>query len=454
MAILSAHLNDAGITFVNEEKIICQEPGFALIENNNLITGSEAFANASIKPRQIQNEYWSNLQIELLSDYKFKNFSSADLVNSQLKKIWQSASKKNDQLVIAIPAYMSHENIGLLLGIAEELNIPVTYVCDAAVCATRRQYKDAALIHLDLSLHSILLTRINQKGCAQIDRSVIVKDCGLLSLYEKWLSIISEAFVRQSRFDPLHSADTEQLIRDQLPYWLLKASSSSVINLEIKFGDTIYRANIESKEFISAAMSIYKKIINNLRVLIKAGETPAVQFTDRASKILGLAKTIQEHIGGEFFLLEPGATARGLIKRYKTSFERGGLSLSQKMPWDQSEIIVRKNKSSKKDIIPTHLLFKHHAYSLNGDPIVVGTKVNNDERSIDIKESMPGVSRRHCVISSKDGHFIVTDNSRYGTYLNGNKIEESALLQVGDVIRIGVPGIKFSLISVEDSFGS
>ena len=69
-------------------------------------------------------------------------------------------------------------------------------------------------------------------------------------------------------------------------------------------------------------MSIYKKIISNLRVLIKAGETPAIQLTDRASKILGLAKTVQEHIGGECFLLEPGATARGLIKRYKSSFEK------------------------------------------------------------------------------------------------------------------------------------
>ena len=57
MAILAAHLNDAGITFVNDEMIICQEPGFALLENNNLITGSEAFANISIKPRQIQNQY-------------------------------------------------------------------------------------------------------------------------------------------------------------------------------------------------------------------------------------------------------------------------------------------------------------------------------------------------------------------------------------------------------------
>ena len=454
MAILAAHLNDAGITFVNDEMIICQEPGFALLENNNLITGSEAFENISIKPRQIQNQYWSNPQVELLSDYKFKNLSSADLVSAQFKKIWQSISKKNDQLAIAIPAYMTHENIGLLLGIAKELNIPITYICDAAVCATRRHYKNAVLVHMDLSLHSILLSRLNQEGHVQIDRSVIIEECGLLAFYEKWLTIISEAFVKQSRFDPLHSADTEQIIRDKLPFWFLKASNSPVINLEIKYSDTIYRANIESKEFISAAMSIYKKIISNLRVLIKAGETPAIQLTDRASKILGLAKTVQEHIGGECFLLEPGATARGLIKRYKSSFEKSDLSLSQKLPWDQSEVVVRKNKSSKKGILPTHILFEHHAYSLNEDPIVIGTKANNNERFIHIKESTPGVSRRHCVLSLKDGHFIVTDNSRYGTYLNENKIEESALLQVGDVIKIGMPGLKFALISVEDSFGS
>ncbi len=454
MAIFAAHLNDAGITIVNDEKILYQEPGFALLENHHLITGSEAFANASIKPRQIQNQYWSNLQVEHLSDYRFKNLSSADLASSQLEKIWQSIAKKDDQLAIAIPAYMTHQNIGLLLGITKELNISVIDICDAAVCATRRHYKNASLVHLDLSLHSILLTRMTQKGCAQIDRSVIVEDCGLLALYEKWLIIISEAFVKQSRFDPLHSAETEQLIRDKLPDWFLKASSSSVINLEIKFSGTIYRANIESKKFISAAMPIFQKIINNLRVLIQAEETPAIQFTDRASHILGLAETIQEHMGGEFFLLESGATARGLIKRYKPSFDSSSFILSQKMPWDRTEIIISKNEFSKRDALPTHLLFKNYAYILKDDPIVIGTLVNNEERSILIKESMPGVSRRHCVISSKDGHLIVTDNSRYGTYLNEHKIEGSALLKVGDVIKIGAPGLKLSLISVEDSCGS
>lgn len=170
MAILAAHFNDAGIIVVDDERILYREPGFALLEDDHLITGAEAYANASMKPRRIQNHYWSDLRTEPLPDRRFHHLSTADLVSCQLEQIWQRVAKEGDQLAIAVPAYMSNENIGLLLGIAAELNIPVIAICDAAVCATRRRYEHAVPVHVDLSLHSSSLTRLMQEGQVQVDR--------------------------------------------------------------------------------------------------------------------------------------------------------------------------------------------------------------------------------------------------------------------------------------------
>ena len=36
MGLLAAHLNDAGIVVVNDEKILYREPGFALLEDDHL----------------------------------------------------------------------------------------------------------------------------------------------------------------------------------------------------------------------------------------------------------------------------------------------------------------------------------------------------------------------------------------------------------------------------------
>jgi pSer/pThr/pTyr-binding forkhead associated (FHA) protein len=48
----------------------------------------------------------------------------------------------------------------------------------------------------------------------------------------------------------------------------------------------------------------------------------------------------------------------------------------------------------------------------------------------------------------------VRDFSRYGTFLNGHQIDGSAVLQVGDLIRLGTPGYELQLIATESAGGS
>ena len=328
MALLAAHLNDAGIIVVNDEKILYREPGFALLEDDHLIMGAEAYANASMKPRRIQNQYWSDLHTEPLRDHRFSHMSAADLVSRQLEQIWKNVASDGDRLAIAVPPYMSNENLGLLLGIASELKIPIVAINDAAVCATRRHYVHAVPVHIDLSLHSSSLTRLLQEGQVQVDRTEVIPDSGMLLLYENWLKVIAEAFVQQSRFDPLHTAETEQMLQDRMPNWLTEASSGGTIALEVEYRGISHHAEIESLELIAAAAPVYQSIVSSLRALFRAEEIPAIQMSDRAARMPGLADTLKTRVGGEVFLLEAGATARGLIKRCKADTKSGGATVA------------------------------------------------------------------------------------------------------------------------------
>jgi hypothetical protein len=454
MGLLAAHLNDAGIVVVNDEKILYHEPGFALLEDDRLITGAEAFANASLNPRRIQNHYWSQLRTDALPDRRFHHLSSADLVSCQLEQLWRIVAKPGDELAIAVPAYMNNENLGLLLGIAAELNIPIVAMTDAAVCATRRHYEHAVPVHVDLSLHSSQLTRLLQEEQVQVDRSEVIDDSGLVLLHENWVKTVAEALVQQSRFDPLHTAETEQLMRVKMPGWLAIACSSPVVSVAIEYRGTTHTAEIESLEFVAAAAPVYQGIVSSLRALYRSEELPAIQLSDRAARMPGLADTLKTRVGGEVFLLEPGATARGLIKRCTSARTGGGLTLSRHLPWDQSPVTVESAVAGDNGGQPTHLLFGHNAFSLRGEPLVLGSQAADDERWLDLQQDMSGVSRRHCVVSPENGQFIVTDHSRYGTFLNGHRIDGSAVLQTGDLIRIGTPGFELRLISAEDHSGS
>lgn len=455
VSLLAAHINDAGISVLDTEHILYREPGFALLEDDELATGLKAFEKARVKPRRIQNRFWSDLKTDPLSDRRFQHLSSADLVSRHLEHVWKSVSASGDRLVIAVPAYMSGAHLGLFLGIANELGVPVVGLVDAAVAATRREYRGAVPVHVDLSLHATTLTRIGQAGQAQLDRSAVIKASGMMSLYDAWIRVIADAFVKQSRFDPLHTAETEQLLLDRLSDWLAAASSSEKVTLDVEYRGISHSAELESLDLISAAAPVYQRIASQLRAIYRAEETPAIQLSDRAARMPGLADMLGARVGGEVFLLEPGATARGLVTRCR-DMQRGdgGVSLIRQLPWDQTPVAIQKNEAPAAAGLPTHLLFENTAFTIDSRPLLLGSQPAPGERWIDLQGDMPGVSRRHCSLVRQHDQCVVQDYSRYGTFLNGHKIDRSAVLQVGDLLRLGTPGYELRLIMTEAEGGA
>ena len=455
MSLLAAHINDAGISVLSAEQVLYREPGFALLDEDELTTGAKAFANARIKPRRIHNRFWSELTTDALPDRRFQHLSAADLVSRQLEQVWNAVAASGDRLVVAVPAYMTGDNLGLFLGIANEIGVPVAGLVDAAVAATRREYQGAVPVHVDLSLHVATLSRLRQNGQAQLDRSVVIESSGMLSLYDAWIRVISDAFVKQSRFDPLHTAETEQLLLDRLGEWLALASANDTLALEIEFRGIAHNAGLESLDLISAAAPVYQRIASQLRAIYRAEETPAIQLSDRAARMPGLADMLAARVGGEIFLLEPGATARGLLTRCRDmQHGDGGVTLVRQLPWDQSPVRIDKDEAPVTAGQPTHLLFENTAYPIDGRTLLMGSQPVPGERWIDLQGDMPGVSRRHCSIERSNGQCVVQDFSRYGTFLNGHKIDGSAVLQVGDVVRLGSPGYEFRVIMTEPDNGS
>lgn len=455
MSLLALDINDAAISVQNDSTVVYREPGFALLEEGGLTTGNEAYANARIMPRRIHTRYWSNLTTDALPDDRFRHLSAADLVSRQLEQLWTVARQHGDRLVIIVPHYMQASELGLLLGICNELSIPVAALIDAAVAATRRQYVDAAPVHVDLSLHTALMTRIGQDGEAQVQKSELVDEAGLSHLYDAWIRTLAEAFVQQSRFDPLHTADTEQLMLDRLPGWLADASAGGSISVVVEYRGIEHTAEIDALSLVSAAAPVYQKIVGQLRTLVRADETPAIQLSDRAASLPGLADMLKARVGGEVFLLEPGAAARGGLARGRQHASSGaGVSLVRQLPWDQSPIEVATDADAAVGGRPTHVLFGNTAYPINGQPLTLGSQVPAGERHIDFPEAMPGMSRKHCSLTVENGQCVVHDHSRYGTFLNGLRFDGSAVLQTGDLIRIGTPGFELRLITTEAPDGS
>ncbi|MDE0754035.1 MAG: FHA domain-containing protein [Woeseiaceae bacterium] len=455
MGQLAIHLNDADVTVFDGQKVVYREPGFAYLGNESLSTGIDAYSNARIDPRRVQNRFWSDLNTKPFSDHRFAHLSAADLASKQLEEIWTVVGDDVSGLVVAVPGYMSSENLGLFLGIAREIGLPVSALVDSAVAATRREYGGAVPVHIDLSLHRATLTRLAQPGMVQVDRTEVIDDVGLGVLSDIWLKTIAETFVQQSRFDPLHKAETEQMLLTHLSAWIDSASRHGKVEMEMQSGEITYRAEIEALALIGAAAPAYQQIASRLRALFRAEDVPAIQVTDRVARLPGLVDMLEARVGGEVFVLEPGATARGALARLrKHAGDSAAVSLLRQLPWDQAGIDVTQQSSENNATgMPTHLLFGHQGYEIGNLALVIGSQESAGERFLELDTDMPGVSRRHCSILQKNGQCVLEDHSRYGTFLNGHRVDGSSILQVGDAIRIGTPGYELQLITTKEVHG-
>lgn len=452
---LAIHLNDADVTVFDGQKVVYREPGFAYLGNESLATGIDAFSNARIDPRRAQNKFWSDLNTEPFSDHRFAHLSAADLASKQLEEIWGAVGRGVDDLVVAVPSYMPAESLGLFLGIARELELPVSALVDSAVAATRREYNGAVPVHIDLGLHRAMLTRLAQPEMAQVDRTEVIDDVGLGVLADVWLKTIAETFVQQSRFDPLHKAETEQALLNKLSAWIDTASRDGKVVMEMQSGESTYRAEVETLTLIGAAATVYQQIASRLRALFRAEDVPAIQVTNRVARLPGLVDMLEARVGGEVFVLEPGATARGALARLRPrgAGDPGAVSLLRQLAWDQAGISVTRATAEKNIGMPTHLLFGHQGHEIGNLPLVIGSQETTGERFLELENDMPGVSRRHCSVLQDSGQCVLEDHSRYGTYLNGHRVDGSSILQVGDAIRIGTPGYEFQLITTKEVHG-
>ena len=85
-------------------------------------------------------------------------------------------------------------------------------------------------VHLDIMLHRSTMTLI-QHGDLSLSHSE--PSIGWLALQRQWAKGIQNEFVRATRFDPMHSAESEQGLADSLPLLLENLNTMDTTELNL-----------------------------------------------------------------------------------------------------------------------------------------------------------------------------------------------------------------------------
>lgn len=451
MLTVGLELNDACFAVARDGEVRLAGPGYAVAEGDRLCFGEEARARLRLNPRAAQRRYWAALSDATLPQPVGGCGRAADLVHEHLAALWVD-NRDADAVILGVMPGWTAAQLGLLLGIARDVGMPVAGLVDAAVAASRRPCPGRTIWHLQATLDAAWLTRVEQsQGMARLGARERIDRCGVEALERGCAEFIARRFVECSRFDPLHDAVSEQRLYDALPGWLADASRRERVDLALEWRGNRYQASVGAEALRDCVARLAEPLNRRLRALASPREPSALLVHHRLADFPGLVDALLRLPACTPVLLEPGAAARGALRLRPVPNADGALHMTTALHWDQPPQDMAAGESAGESAggqqVPTHVVFAGRAWRIADGPVHIGTALADDEYGIRLDARAQAVSRRHCAISIEDGRVVVHDQSRYGTLLNGHRVEGSAVLEAGDEIVIGQPPLEFALIA-------
>ena len=215
-AVLDLH--DTALKIWRDDTDI-ESPGYVWFDGKQLRFGLAALRTQRRTPREVNTRFWSQLGTTPLSPPLGKARHTADLAHEHLQTLYEEANRP-DGVLLAVPGSFTREQLSLLLGIVEHLPFSIDGLIHRSALLASASGMSQGL-HVELQLHQTLVTQFQAAdGHVAATNSQALPGEGLLALQDRLATNIAGAFVDQTRFDPLRSADGEQALYDQLPTFL------------------------------------------------------------------------------------------------------------------------------------------------------------------------------------------------------------------------------------------
>ena len=337
----------------------------------------------------------------------------------------------------------------------------------SAVAAATAPYPGFQILHVDAGLHRVTVTPLEQTDevAAQPERSI--NSAGLASIMESLARRVAELFVLGTRFDPFHSAASEQLVYDSLPGWLeALAGESESVTLRLPRSHEELAVEVAREQLIGSMAGFYRAVVQLVAQCRDPGAQLVVLLSDRMAALPGIISELERLDDAHVVVLEPGRAPLSVLPHAGAlGSGAGSVRLLKRMPWRSPPAEVEPARpalestavaaaASAVAAAPSHVVYRGTAYPVNAQGILIGREEVPGRRTIVLSGGQSGVSRAHCELVRRDGELKLVDMSRFGTFVNEKRVSGEVALRPEDVIRIGSPGEQLQAIRVENAHGA
>lgn len=252
ISVLSINDNNLLLQLATTHDLV-RSQGYAWLKDGQVFfdfdESNRAAAASRLVPQQINNRYWQQCEQTALRENESGMRHAADLVWSHLTQLQQQ--HQLEEIIFIVPAHYRASNLSLLLGIAQSCGLNVIgLVNKAAYAVAGLAVKGSSVLHIDVQLHQTVGTYtalIDEEW--RVLNTDVINNVGLLAIQDALLKTAQEQFIQIDRFDPLHYAETEQQLFDQLTKLASMVRKDGTATASVEYAGREYSATIDAQRW-------------------------------------------------------------------------------------------------------------------------------------------------------------------------------------------------------------
>ena len=435
-------INDSGIDVSIDGQPVLQSPGYAVIDDQRLLLGTQAMQQARLLPRWTHTRFWHQLDTHALAADHPQVRHNADLAFAHLTSIWTAVQADIDQVILAVPGDYSSAQLSLLLGMAREAGLPVRGLVDTALMAAAEHHQTHPLLLLDIHLHRVTLSLLQTQAGRRQSTTQTLPDTGLYRLWDRWANTIANQFIKDSRYDPLHLAASEQQLYDTIPRWITSREQLIEPTFNLTFDTGVHQTSVSGEQLVAACVSLYPSIIQAVNARLEPGQPATLLISHRFAGFPGLLDSLAMLSGVTVERLSTDAVRQGIARHIDEILGTDEqihhvTSLAQVDAQVDAEVIaVTPLQPNRRRA--THVLFNNHAFAIG--PTLKLT-------DIDSALSQEAATAHSGVLQCRADQVSIEAAGADAVYLNQQLVEGQIPVKPGDQIVLGHQS--FTLISID-----
>ena len=444
------HFDHHTLSIARDGELLASEPLAVETAGSEPRAGAAALAAARGRPDEVSLGHWRELGKS--------ETAPRNVAREMMTQLRALGVNERIEAVIAVPADLDAGALTSLRGALHAAGVDARDFVDAAALAGAAVADRSHYVVLEAGWRSATATRVGGGASCAVEEAFVSERANLLDVYDLWLVGVAAAMVKNTRFDPLLSLAIEQRLFAALPQVAARAATEGRAEAAIEDGESRFAVEIDAQLFADAAQAFYRELARLARSARIAGHGAALLLPAESRRWPGfLARALENEQDG--LIIAPpglGAVAASLqVPEPETAprLRRHVARLADHALSAQVEYVSSAMASPGRTLPVTHILFGGDSMRFPDLGLSIGTEEAANTPHITLPRAAAGVSRRHCSLRREGDSTVLIDHSRYGTWVNGARVRERATVRPGDRVRVGTPGVEFTLISAA-AFGA